>query len=210
MLMLSAFAVIAVMAHRKGPRSASAASSRTRSAAGDGSLRRPQGFTTFAEHHEPAAVSRMLNTHFSAAIPAVEQHHGDVDRLIGDAVFATFKGEKHPTGRPAPRSPCRRKAVAPLAAEHPEWPRFRAGLNSGEARVGVLGTGSGRTYSASATPSTSVADRGARAGRRSRNQRRDRESALGRGDGATRNDPGEGPDQPVEVLLLAGCRPGRG
>ena len=35
-----------------------------------------------------------------------------------------------------------------LAAEHPDWPRFRAGLNTGEASVGVLGTGSGRTYSA--------------------------------------------------------------
>lgn len=35
-----------------------------------------------------------------------------------------------------------------LAAEHPEWPRFRAGLNTGKASVGVLGTGSGRTYSA--------------------------------------------------------------
>ena len=35
-----------------------------------------------------------------------------------------------------------------LAAEHPGWPRFRAGLNTGEASVGVLGTGSGRTYSA--------------------------------------------------------------
>jgi class 3 adenylate cyclase len=35
-----------------------------------------------------------------------------------------------------------------LAAEHPDWPRFRAGLNTGAVSVGVLGTGSGRTYSA--------------------------------------------------------------
>ena len=33
-----------------------------------------------------------------------------------------------------------------IAAQHPEWPRFRAAVNSGEALVGVVGAESGRSY----------------------------------------------------------------
>ena len=36
--------------------------------------------------------------------------------------------------------------TAAIAADHPEWPRFRAAVNSGEALVGVLGGESGRSY----------------------------------------------------------------
>ena len=39
-------------------------------------------------------------------------------------------------------------ATAVVHAEHPDWPRFRVGLNTGEASLAVLGTGTGRTYSA--------------------------------------------------------------
>ena len=42
---------------------------------------------------------------------------------------------------------CLQAATVPVAAEQ-EWPRFRFGLNSGDAAVGVLGTGSGQTFSA--------------------------------------------------------------
>jgi len=48
-----------------------------------------QGFTSWSERFGPAEVSEMLDTYFAAAIPAVERHGGQVDRLIGDAVFAT-------------------------------------------------------------------------------------------------------------------------
>ena len=30
------------------------------------------------------------------------------------------------------------EAAAAVAAEHPDWPRFRVGVNTGEALVGVL------------------------------------------------------------------------
>jgi adenylate cyclase len=36
--------------------------------------------------------------------------------------------------------------TARIAAEHPDWPRFRAAVNSGEALVGVMGAESGRSY----------------------------------------------------------------
>jgi adenylate cyclase len=36
--------------------------------------------------------------------------------------------------------------TARLAADHPDWPRFRAAVNTGEALVGVVGAESGRSY----------------------------------------------------------------
>jgi adenylate cyclase len=146
-LMLLGFGVVAAMAHLEGPEERWGRLYRTREAEpvtvlfGD-----LQGFTSYSERADPAAVSRMLDTLFQAAIPAIERHGGDVDRLIGDAVFAIFHGDDH-AERAARAALGLQEATGPLALEH-DWPRFRVGLNSGEAAVGVLGTGTGQTYSA--------------------------------------------------------------
>ena len=147
-LMLLAFAVIAVMAHQEGSEERFGRLYLDRDAEPVTVLFADlQGFTSFSERHDPATVSRMLDTLFEAAIPAIERHHGRVDRLIGDAVFATFEGDDHAT-RAARAALGLQDETGARAAEQPGWPRFRVGLNSGEASVGVLGTGSGRTYSA--------------------------------------------------------------
>lgn len=93
----------------------------------------------------------MLNTYFTDAIPPlVERFGGRVDRLIGDAVMAVFEtdgasGASH-AHRAAGAALALQQATGAVAAEHPDWPRFRVGVNSGIANVGVLGTGGGRTY----------------------------------------------------------------
>jgi class 3 adenylate cyclase len=146
-LMLAAFGLIALMAHREGPDERFARLYLDKDAQPVTVLFADlQGFTAYSEHHDPTAVSRMLNILFDATIPAVEEHEGEIDRLIGDAVFATFQGEGHPE-RAARAALALQAAAAPLAAAHPDWPRFRAGVNTGEASIGVLGTGTGRTYS---------------------------------------------------------------
>ena len=109
-----------------------------------------EGFTTFSEGRDPREVSEMLNTYLSVAIPPiVSQHGGDIDRLIGDAIMATWgtRGDQPDHARRAvdaalavQRETCR------IADEHPGWPRFRAAVNTGEALVGVLGAESGRSY----------------------------------------------------------------
>ena len=147
-LMLLAFGVIAVMAHQEGTEERFGRLYLDRDAEPVTVLFADlQGFTSFSEQHDPATVSRMLDTLFAAAIPAIERHGGMVDRLIGDAVFATFEGDEHPS-RAARAALALQDETGALAAAQPDWPRFRVGLNSGEASVGVLGTGSGRTYSA--------------------------------------------------------------
>lgn len=147
-LMLAAFGAIALMAHREGSEERFGRLYLDRDAQPVTVLFADlQGFTSFSEHHEPGVVSAMLDTQFQAAIPAIERHGGNVDRLIGDAVFATFAGDDH--AQSAARAALALQAdTGALAARHPEWPRFRAGLNSGYASMGVLGVGSGRSYTA--------------------------------------------------------------
>jgi adenylate cyclase len=149
-LMLVAFAVIAWAAHREwyeerfSPlyRDETAAATRTITVL----FADLKGFTAFSERHEAGAVSEMLNAYFAAAIPALEREGAEIDRLIGDAVFATFDGDGH-AGRAGRAALALQEATSAVAAEHPDWPRFRVGVHTGEASVGVLGTGTGRTYS---------------------------------------------------------------
>jgi adenylate cyclase len=109
-----------------------------------------EGFTSFSEGRDPREVSEMLNTYLRVAIPPiVREHGGEIDRLIGDAIMATWgtRGDQPDHARRAvdaalavQRETCR------IADEHPGWPRFRAAVNTGEALVGVLGAESGRSY----------------------------------------------------------------
>ena len=107
------------------------------------------GFTTFSETHPSEDVQTMLNTYFGAVIPAVQAESGRVDRYIGDAVMATWNtAQEQPdhavrAARAAIHFPT---AAATVADAHPDWPRFRVGLNSGPATVGLLGGAGERGY----------------------------------------------------------------
>jgi class 3 adenylate cyclase len=107
------------------------------------------GFTTFSETHASEHVQAMLNTYFGAVIPAVQQEGGRVDRYIGDAVMVTWNTS---TDQPDHAARAARAAMAFQVAaeavvhEHPDWPRFRVGLNSGPATVGLLGGAGERGY----------------------------------------------------------------
>jgi adenylate cyclase len=108
------------------------------------------GFTSFAEGREPREVSEMLNAYFEVAIPPiVREHGGEIDRLIGDAIMATWgtRGDQPDHAERAVNAAAALQTeTARLAGEHPDWPRFRAAVNSGEALVGVVGAESGRSY----------------------------------------------------------------
>ncbi|GAB3887156.1 adenylate/guanylate cyclase domain-containing protein [Terrabacter terrigena] len=109
-----------------------------------------KGFTTFSEAHDAAEVTDMLNAYFSVAIPAVVRRHGGtVDRLIGDAIMATFNrlGDQPDHARRAAQAGLDLQVeTARIADAHPGWPRFRVGINSGEVLVSVLGGEGGRTH----------------------------------------------------------------
>jgi class 3 adenylate cyclase len=109
-----------------------------------------QGFTTFSEAHEPQEVTAMLNAYFEVAIPpVVSSHGGDIDRLIGDAIMATFnrRGDQPDHAARAVAAALELQAATALvAAQHPGWPRFRAAVNSGEVSLSLLGAGGGLTH----------------------------------------------------------------
>jgi adenylate cyclase len=109
-----------------------------------------QGFTPFSETHEPEEVTRMLNEYFAAAVPAVKSPYGgEVDRIIGDALMVTFnkRGDQPDHAqRAAGAGLALQEAVARVAEQHPDWPRFRVGINSGPVSVSLLGAQGGRTH----------------------------------------------------------------
>jgi adenylate cyclase len=108
------------------------------------------GFTSFSEGRQPREVTEMLNAYFEVAIPPlVREHGGEIDRLIGDAIMATWgtRGDQPDHAERAVNAAAAlQMETARLAAEHPDWPRFRAAVNTGEALVGVVGAESGRSY----------------------------------------------------------------
>jgi class 3 adenylate cyclase len=109
-----------------------------------------EGFTSFSETHEPDEVGRMLNEYFAAAVPAVvTPYGGDVDRIIGDALMVTFnkRGDQPDHAeRAAGAGLALQKATLDLGKHHPDWPRFRVGINSGHVSVSLLGAEGGRTH----------------------------------------------------------------
>ncbi|QNN52386.1 adenylate/guanylate cyclase domain-containing protein [Nocardioides mesophilus] len=109
-----------------------------------------QGFTTFSERHEPAQVTAMLNAFFEVAVPpVVHRFGGEIDRIIGDALMVTFnkRGDQPDHAVRAARAGLAlQEATAAVVAQHPDWPRFRVGINSGEVLVSLLGTEGGRTH----------------------------------------------------------------
>jgi class 3 adenylate cyclase len=94
-----------------------------------------QEFTRYSESHAERDVTAMLNAYFDAGIPAVRTEARNV-RTIGDAVMAYFTGDDHER-RAAGAALAFQRGVATVSAAHPEWPRFRVGVNSGTVSVGI-------------------------------------------------------------------------
>jgi class 3 adenylate cyclase len=154
LLMLVAFGVIAVVAHREEAEERFSDLYLDHTAAGtrDVSVLFADlaGFTAFAEGREPREVSEMLNAYFEVAIPPiVREHGGEIDRLIGDAIMATWgtrADQPDHAERAVNAALALQTETGRLAAAHPDWPRFRAAVNTGAALVGVVGAESGRSY----------------------------------------------------------------
>lgn len=109
------------------------------------------GFTSFSERHTPAEVMTMLNTHYNAAVPAILAEGGTVIQFVGDEVMAVFNT---PTRQPDhPRRAARaglaiQRATTAIVEQHPDWPRFRVGINTGPALVGNVGAMEMRNFTA--------------------------------------------------------------
>jgi class 3 adenylate cyclase len=110
-----------------------------------------QGFTSFSETRPPAEAIAMLNAYWAATVPELLAEGATIERFAGDAVMAVFNavGDQPDHADRALRA-ARTMLLASdrLAAEHAGWPRFRAGVATGPAAVGHVGTSEQRSFAA--------------------------------------------------------------
>jgi class 3 adenylate cyclase len=110
------------------------------------------GFTTYAEQSPPADVAVLLANYYGLATPLIsEGFGGEVEKFMGDAIMATFntRGDQPDHATRAARAALElQRRMTTLAANHPEWPRLRVGVNSGEVIVTQLGGPGYVTYAA--------------------------------------------------------------
>ena len=109
-----------------------------------------RNFTGFAENRAPAEVVALLNTLWDFMIRAVNQHHGFINKFLGDGFLAVF-------GAPVPHGDdCRNAmdAAKQILRELDEritaglLPRIQVGMavHAGDAIVGSIGSAQRREY----------------------------------------------------------------
>ena len=107
------------------------------------------GFTTFSEEREPTEVLEMLNAFWAVIVPVVDGAGGVIEHFAGDGIMAIFnaRGDQPDHARRAARAGTDIvMAARPLAEEHPGWPIFRVGVNTGTAVVGDVGAAERRSF----------------------------------------------------------------
>ena len=110
------------------------------------------GFTSFSDGRSPTDVVQMLNAYWASAVPIVTEREGGlIERFAGDAILVVFNALEdqpdHPL-RAVRAATSMQRAVTEISDDHPDWPRFRIGINSGPAALGNVGVGVHRSFTA--------------------------------------------------------------
>ena len=109
-----------------------------------------EGFTSYSETRPPEEVIAMLNEYWGTAVPVVlERHGGMIERFAGDAVLVAFNAvvdQPDHARRAAAAGLELQERCAELVRAHPDWPRLRAGINTGAAAVGYVGAEQQRSF----------------------------------------------------------------
>jgi class 3 adenylate cyclase len=101
-------------------------------------------FTSISEHAKPDTVVKLLNKYFDVMVKQVINQRGHVDKFIGDAVMAVFRGDFH-LDRAVEASLAIRSEIdrLPQEAEADNFaPHVSIGINSGEMISGNIGSAS--------------------------------------------------------------------
>jgi adenylate cyclase len=169
-----------------------------------------QGFTSYSERTPEEEVKVMLEEYFGVAAPVVERHGSRIDQTIGDALMTTFRGDRHAL-RAARAGLELQQVFTSVADAHPGWPRFRVGINTGPAVVGVLSARGGRAHTVTGDTVNLAA--------RLEGQARAGEVVIGEatrlslGPAALTDELGElpikGKERPVRAYVLRSLLPGR-
>jgi len=101
-------------------------------------------FTTISENEPPDTVVKLLNKYFDVIVKEIIAQNGYIDKFIGDAVMAVFRGEFH-LDRAIDACLAVRTAIEKLPALKDDgisfFPKVSIGINSGEMISGNIGSG---------------------------------------------------------------------
>jgi adenylate cyclase len=104
-----------------------------------------RGFTRFSEQRDPSQVTDVLNLIFNCLTPIVFEHHGTLDKYLGDAIMA-FYGAPVPADDNPAQAVCTawrmQQRFAELRQENPHVGELGLGIGicTGEAVVGNVGS----------------------------------------------------------------------
>ncbi|MFB6318333.1 adenylate/guanylate cyclase domain-containing protein [Saccharicrinis sp. FJH54] len=102
------------------------------------------GFTSISENEQPDTVVELLNSYFDIMVKEIISQGGFVDKFIGDAIMAVFRGDYH-MDRAIDACLAVRNKIAdlPEVSEHVTFkPSVSIGINSGEMVSGNIGSSS--------------------------------------------------------------------
>jgi adenylate cyclase len=101
-------------------------------------------FTSISEKESPNAVVKLLNTYFDVMVKEILAQGGYVDKFIGDAIMAVFRGEFH-LDRAIDACLAVRNSIEnlPKVADDVDFvPKVSIGINCGEMISGNIGSAS--------------------------------------------------------------------
>jgi class 3 adenylate cyclase/FixJ family two-component response regulator len=101
-------------------------------------------FTSISENETPDTVVKLLNQYFDVMVKEILAQGGYIDKFIGDAVMAVFKGDFH-LDRAIDASLSVRSEIEKLPASAGSIafkPKVSIGINSGEMVTGNIGSAS--------------------------------------------------------------------
>ncbi|MBC7873524.1 MAG: response regulator [Ferruginibacter sp.] len=99
-------------------------------------------FTSISENESPDTVVRLLNSYFDVIVKEIIAQGGYIDKFIGDAIMAVFRGEYH-LDRAIDACLAVRREIEKLPSlhEHVSFsPKVSIGLNCGEMISGNIGS----------------------------------------------------------------------
>ncbi len=100
------------------------------------------GFTSISETAPADTVVTMINTYFDEMVKQIMAQHGYIDKFIGDAVMAVFKGEYHLDRAIDAALAIRNKVnnLPKIEGEGKFQPKVSIGIKSGEMICGNIGS----------------------------------------------------------------------
>ncbi|MDO1501284.1 adenylate/guanylate cyclase domain-containing protein [Winogradskyella maritima] len=102
------------------------------------------GFTKISETESADTVVNLINSYFDEMVKEIIENEGHIDKFIGDAIMAVYRGDYH-LDRAIDTALAISKKISNFAVENSEYkfvPKVSIGLKSGEMVSGNIGSAS--------------------------------------------------------------------